>query len=555
MAANEQAQAAEVAARGGGQTAGGDASDLFATPAVNLKWLFSSLIAVMFMASLSSNVFATALPTIVGELHGVDQMVWVITGYLLASTVVMPIYGKAGDQFGRRKMLLVALPIFAIGSLMGALAPSMTWLIAARVVQGLGGGGLLILSQASVADFIPARLRGRYAGIMGATFAAASVAGPLLGGWLSEGPGWRWVFGIVLPLAVVAGFAILVLMPTFQKSQREPSRIDVAGICLMGFATSGLVISATLGGSTYPWVSPQIGALAVATVALAIGFVLVELRTSHPLIPMTLFKNRNFVFVTTAGLLVGICMYGVVGYMPTYFQMAEGVSAAKAGLLMVPLMGSLLLTSMITGNIVSRTGRYKVMPTIGSLLVAIALWLLSTVTISTPLAQIGAYMGLMGVGLGSTVSILTLIVQNEVPHRMVGTATSTNSYSRQIGWSLGSAIIGSLFVARLGPSLSEALPAAASSASGRVSFTPDFVAALPHAVQQVVAQAYNQSLVPLFAGMIPLAIAAVVLLTFIRERPLATEIVTEIPAESLAEGQLEVSELPPSGERPVGPRR
>ncbi|MDO8732015.1 MAG: MDR family MFS transporter [Actinomycetota bacterium] len=542
-----------------GTTLGSDAADAATSevppaerpPVANLKLLFASLMIVMFLASLSQMVFATALPTIVGELHGVNQMVWVITGYMLASTVAMPIYGKAGDLFGRKNMLLVAIPIFTIGSLIGALAPTMTWLITARVIQGLGGGGLIILSQASVADFIPARRRGKYSGIMGATFATSSVAGPLLGGWLTEGPGWRWVFWIVIPQAIVAGFALVLLMPTTHKQAAVRPKIDVAGICLMALATTGIVLIATLGGHSYEWLSPQILVMAASSLLIGTLFVFIETRAEHPVIPMTMFKNRNFVLVTTTGLLTGICMYGAMGYLPTYFQMAEGVSATEAGLLMVPLMGFLLLGSIAVGNLVSRTGRYKAMPIIGSLLVALALWLLSTVTLATPLAQICSYMALMGIGLGSSMSILTLIVQNELPHRLVGTATAANNYFRQVGSSLGAAIVGSLFVARLGMLLTERLPAAANTADARKSFTPDIVSALPEVIRQIVLHAYNEALVPIYAAMVPLALIAAVLMTFVRENPLATEIVHEAPAESLAEGQLLISDFDSEDERVV----
>ena len=509
----------------------------------NLKLLFASLVIVMLLASLSQMVFSTALPTIVGELHGVNQMVWVITGYMLASTVAMPIYGKAGDLFGRKKMLLIAIPIFTIGSLIGAMAPTMTWLITARVIQGLGGGGLIILSQASIADFIPARRRGRYSGIMGAAFATASVAGPLLGGWLTEGPGWRWVFLIVIPEAIVAGIALLLLMPTTHKKAAERPRIDVAGICLMTLATTGIVLIATWGGHSFDWMSPQIGALASFSLVVGVIFVFVENRAEHPVIPMQMFKNRNFVLVTSTGLMTGICMYGAMGYLPTYFQMAEGVSATEAGLLMVPLMGSLLLMSVIVGNFVTRTGRYKIMPIIGSLLVALSLWLLSTVTLATPLVQICSYMAIMGIGLGSTMQILTLIVQNEFPHRMVGVATAANNYFRQVGSSLGSAIVGSLFVARLSMLLAERLPATAGAADARKSFTPDIVSALPEVIRQIILHSYNEALVPIYAFMVPLGIIGALLMSFVKENPLATEIINEAPAESLAEGQLLMSEF------------
>jgi EmrB/QacA subfamily drug resistance transporter len=498
----------------------------------------------MLLASLSQMVFSTALATIVGELHGVDQMMWVITGYMLASTITMPIYGKTGDLFGRKPMLLFATSVFLVGTVIGATAPDMTWLIIARVVQGLGGGGLMILSQASVADFVPARDRGKYMGLMGGVFAISSVAGPLLGGWLTEGPGWRWVFWITVPLAILALVAIVTLMPTAHKAAAERPRIDVGGIAVMSLATTAIVLIASWGGRTYDWLSAQILGLALAAVVLTVIFGMIEARADHPVIPLSLFRNRNFVLTTSAGLLTAIAMFGALGYLPTYFQMAEGVSAAEAGLLMVPLMGALLISSVASGMLVSRTGRYKVLPILGSLLVALGMWLLSTITVESPLAVICLFMAVLGVGLGGSMQILTLIVQNEFPHRMVGTATAANNYFRQVGASLGSAIVGSLFVARLTALLLERLPAAAtSSGGGSKSLTPAIVAALPEPIRMIIIGSYNEALVPIFVFMVPLGLLAALLLAFVKETPLATAIEREVGAESLAEGQLLVTEF------------
>jgi len=512
-------------------------------PVNHLILLFTTLMVVMLLASLSQMIFSTALPTIVGELHGVDQMMWVITAYMLASTITMPIYGKAGDLFGRKPMMLVAITLFMAGSLVGALAPTMPWLIAARTIQGLGGGGLMILSQASVADFVPARERGKYAGFMGGVFAVSSVAGPLLGGWLTEGPGWRWVFWTVIPLALLAMLAIVTLMPTVHKAVAQRPRIDTAGIALMSLSTTAIILAATWGGHTYDWLSPQIIALMVGALVLGALFVWAESRAEHPVIPLSLFRNRNFVLTTAAGLATAIAMFGVVGYLPTYFQMAEGVSATEAGLLMVPLMGSLLVTSVVLGAVVSKTGRYKVIPIIGSLILAVGLWLLSTISLDTPLAVICLYMAVMGTGLGSSMQILTLIVQNEFPHRLVGTATAANNYFRQVGSSLGAAVVGSLFVARLTTLIAERLPASAGASGSSKSLTPMLINSLPSPIRLIIVQSYNDALVPIFVFMVPLGLLAALLLAFVRETPLATAIKHEVTAESLAEGQVLITEF------------
>lgn len=507
--------------------------------------LFATLMIVMLMSSLSQMVFSTALPTIVGELNGVSQMMWVITGYMLALTVTMPIYGKVSDLFGRKPLLLVAIALFAAGSIVGGLSQSMAWLIAARVIQGLGGGGLMILSQVSVADFVPARDRGKYMGVMGGVFAVSSVAGPLLGGWLTEGPGWRWVFWMTIPLAVLAVTAIIWLMPTRHRAATERPTIDAAGMALMALATTAIVLIATWGGHTYDWVSPQIIGLAIASIVLGGIFALVESRAEHPIIPLALFNNRNFVLVTVVAMATGIAMFGTMAYMPTYFQMAEGVSATEAGLLLTPLMGSMLITSIVVGAVVSRTGRYKTAPIVGSILLAVGLWRLSTVNLDTPLPVIGAYLAVIGIGLGASMQILTLIVQNEFPHRVVGTATAANNYFRQVGSSLGTAVVGSLFVSRLTSLLIERLPRAAT--SGHVgstnSLTPELIHQLPAPIQAIILGSYNEALVPIFAFLAPLGLIAAALLLFVKETPLATEISHEAPAESLAEGQLIITEF------------
>jgi len=512
-------------------------------PVNHLPLLFVTLMIVMLLASLSQMILSTALPTIVGELHGVQNMMWVITAYMLASTITMPVYGKLGDQHGRKPMLLVAIGFFLVGSVLGGFAQDMNWLIFARTIQGLGGGGLIILSQAAVADFVPARERGKFAGVMGGVFAVSSVAGPLLGGWFTEGPGWRWAFWLNIPLAVLAVLAIITLMPSVQNTAAKTARVDRLGIAFMSLATTSIILIAIWGGHQYAWASPQIIGLAIGAAITSVLFVLTENRAQHPVIPLSLFKNRNFVLTTTAGLATAVAMFGAIGYLPTYFQMAEGVSAAEAGLLMIPMMGSMLVTSVIVGALVSKSGRYKLMPIIGSGIVALGLWLLSTITVETTLATICVYMAVLGLGLGASMQILTLIVQNEFPHRMVGTATAANNYFRQVGSSLGSAVVGSMFVARLTSLLVERLPSGALKSHGSQSLTPALVSSLPVSIKRIIISSYNEALVPIFIYMVPLGLLAAVLLLFVKETPLATEIEHEISTESLAEGQVLITKF------------
>lgn len=503
-----------------------------------LTLLFITLMVVMLLASLSQMVLSSALPTLVGELDGVEHLSWVITAYLLASTVTMPIYGKVSDLVGRKPMLIAAVLLFIAGSIMGGLATDMTTLITARAVQGLGGGGLMVLSQAAIADVVPARERGKYMGILGGVFALSSVAGPLLGGWFTEGPGWRWTFWMNVPLGLVAVVAIIVLMRIPRPVLSERPRIDAVGMALLALATTGAVLIATWGGSQYDWASAEIIALAIATVVAASLFVLVERRVADPVIPLRLFADRNFVLATVAGLLVSVAMFGAIGYLPTYFQMSVGATATEAGLLMIPMMASLLITSVITGAIISRTGRYKLIPVLGTVVLAIGLALLSTVTIETSVAVVCTWMAVIGIGLGTSMQVMTLVVQNSFAHREVGTATAAHNFFRQVGGSLGSAVVGSVFATRLTELLSERLPQGGASGGGIGSLTPALVAGLPDALRIPIINAFNDALMPIFLAVVPLALLAVVLLSFIMERPLATTIAREVPAESLAEGQL-----------------
>ncbi|EMY34786.1 drug resistance efflux protein [Arthrobacter crystallopoietes BAB-32] len=503
----------------------------------NLVLVFVALVLAMLLASLNQTILGTALPTIVGELNGATLMLWVITAFILASTIMMPIYGKLGDLMGRKWLLVGAIGIFLVGSVIGALAPDMTWLIAARVVQGLGGGGLMILSQAIIADVVPARERGKYMGVMGAVFAFSSVVGPLIGGWLTEGPGWRWAFWFNVPLGVLALLGAIFFLKA--PAQRGRPTLDVWGMLLVALATTGLVLISSWGGSTLAWSDPVMIALIAGTVLAAIGFVLVEGRTAEPIIPMELFKDRNFNMATISGLLVSVAMFGAIGYMPTYLQMATGASATEAGLLMIPMMGALLAASVSSGWLVSKTGRYKWMPIAGTVIVAGSLVLMGLVHADTEVWHICLNLGVLGLGLGLNMQILVLIVQNSFPLRQVGTATAANNFFRQIGATLGSAVVGSLFAHRLVDLLAERLPAAAAASAGSAnSLTPELVHGLPAAIQAPIVESYNEALMPLFVYMVPLVLLATVLTCFVKEKPLATSLEPDVMPEALSEGNV-----------------
>jgi len=512
--------------------------------------VFAGLMVTMLLASLDQMIFSTALPTIVGELDGVNHMLWVTTAYILASTITLPVYGKLGDLIGRKGLFITAIAIFMVGSVIGGLAHNMTWLIAGRAVQGLGGGGLLILAQAIIADVVPARQRGKYMGIMGGVFAISSVAGPLLGGWFTDSIGWRWAFWMNIPLGILAITSAAFFLRLPKNTNRNPS-IDVAGISLLAVASTCLVLMTTWGGNTYDWNSPVIIGLILGAIVAGISFVVVERRAAEPIMPLHLFRQRNFNLTTVVGLIIGVAMFGALAYLPTYLQMVTGANATQAGLLIIPLMAALLITSIVSGQLVSKTGRYKWFPITGMVLVGISLFLLSTMTPTLAVWIICGYLAIMGLGLGMSMQILILIVQNTFPVTEVGTATASNNYFRQIGASLGSAIVGSLFVGKLTQLLGERLPAGGTSAEGgNNSLTPAVVRDLPQALHDVIVGAYNDALTPVFLYMVPLVVVGLILLFFVVEKPLATTIERDILPESLEidGGNWEIVDAPPRAE-------
>ncbi|BAV22215.1 uncharacterized MFS-type transporter Rv1877 [Corynebacterium glutamicum] len=484
----------------------------------------------MLLSSLGQTIFGSALPTIVGELGGVNHMTWVITAFLLGQTISLPIFGKLGDQFGRKYLFMFAIALFVVGSIIGALAQNMTTLIVARALQGIAGGGLMILSQAITADVTTARERAKYMGIMGSVFGLSSILGPLLGGWFTDGPGWRWGLWLNVPIGIIALVAIAVLLKLPARERGKVS-VDWLGSIFMAIATTAFVLAVTWGGNEYEWASPMIIGLIITTLVAAIVFVFVEKRAVDPLVPMGLFSNRNFVLTAVAGIGVGLFMMGTIAYMPTYLQMVHGLNPTQAGLMLIPMMIGLIGTSTVVGNIVSKTGKYKWYPFIGMLIMVLALVLLSTLTPSASLALIGLYFFVFGFGLGCAMQILVLIVQNSFPITMVGTATGSNNFFRQIGGAVGSALIGGLFISNLQDRFTENVPAAVASMgeegaqyasamsdfSGASNLTPHLVESLPQALREAIQLSYNDALTPIFLALTPIAVVAAILLFFIRE--------------------------------------
>ena len=483
--------------------------------------VFAGLLLAMFVSTLSETVTATALPTIVGDLGGVDHMQWVTTAYILASTIMMPIYGKLGDLLGRKYLFIVALGIFIVGSAVCGFAMSMDGLIAGRAVEGLGGGGLIILAQATIADIIPPRQRGKYMGVMGSVFAVSTVVGPLLGGWFVQVTGWRWLFAFNIPLALLAIVAVSVFLTNPKRRDKRPP-IDVGGMMAMAVSVASLVLATAWGGTLFAWDSVQIMGLFALFAAAAVVFVVVERRAAEPIIPLVLFKNRNFVLCTATGLIIMLGMMGTVSYLPTYFQIVDGLAPEQAGLMTFPMMAGVLLTAVGTGFLATKTGRYKWMPIASCAVTAVGFVLLSRLTVGTPLLVTGAYLFVLGFGIGLGQQMLVLIVQNEFPHAIVGTATAANNFFRQIGSTLGASLVGALFTSRLTADLAAKLPHVDNINMNRI--TPDFVDRLAQPVRDAISSAYSDALVPIFLYFVPLLAVGFLIMFLLKEHPLANSV-------------------------------
>ncbi len=490
-----------------------------------IRLIFAALLAGMLVASLDQTIVSTAMPTIVGELGGVSHMAWVTTAYLLASTLVMPVYGKFGDLWGRRTLFLLAIALFTAASAGAALSPNFAWFVAWRGVQGLGGGGLMILSQAIIADIVPARERARYMAPLGVLFGLSAVAGPLVGGFFTDttGLGWRWCFWINLPVGVAAltiGWFALTL-----PRKRSAAPLDHAGIVVLSVATTSLILFADLAGSQGWTAAPTLALL--ATFVLAVGvLVRVELRASEPIIPMSLFQNRTFVVATALGAIVGLGMFAAIAFLPTFLQMSSGLSAAGSGLLMVPMVAGIILTIQSSATLVSRTGRYKVFLTAGVLVIGGATTWMTTLSGGTPLWVVGTMVFCLGAGLGLIMQNVVLAAQNAVSPTIVGTATATNNYFREVGATLGVAVFGTLFTSRLADNLTAAVasqPALAAQA-GLTSpdrLVPASVQAAAEPLRSAIVDGYANALAPVFWYLLPVLGVAVVLSLILREIPLS----------------------------------
>lgn len=486
-----------------------------------LALTFTGLMLAMFVSSLSETIAATALPTIVGDLGGVEIMQWVTTTYVLASTITMPLYGKLGDLIGRKGLLMTALGLYTLGKVICGISLNMEMLITGRMISGIGGGGLIILSQATLADVIPPRKLGTYMGVMGAVFSVSSVLGPLLGGWFVQVTGWRWIFWFTVPLALIAIGVLGAFLPKEHTAQKRPS-IDWLGMVTITLFVISLTLCISWGGTVYAWNSPEIGVLLIVFVAATIGFIECEKHAKEPIIPLYLFKNRNFVLCSVVGFLIEIGFMGTMNYLPTYFQIVDRMSPEDSGLACVPLSFGVVIMSTITGWLASKTGHYKWMPIAMCALAGIGFFLMSTMQIGQALWIPLLYLFILGVGFGTGLQILVLVVQNEFSHSLVGTATAANNFFRQIGSTVGAALVGAMFTARLTADLAGQLPKADNLTLSAL--TPSVVDKLPEHLQTVIANGYSDALVPLFGYFVPLAIAGLILMIFLKQHPLATTI-------------------------------
>ncbi|MDZ8171581.1 MDR family MFS transporter [Microbacterium xanthum] len=486
--------------------------------------IFSALIAGMLLASLDQTIVSTAMPTIVGQLGGVEHQVWIVTSYLLATTIVMPIYGKFGDVLGRRHLFLIAIGLFTVASAGAAFAGDFWSFVAFRAMQGLGAGGLMILSQAIIADIVPASERGKYLGPLGGIFGLSAVAGPLLGGYFVDHLTWQWAFYINIPIGIAAFIIALVALQLPSKKATKP--IDILGVLLLSVATTCLIFFTDFGGdAAHGWDAPETWMWGAGLVVAAGLFVFVESRAADPIIPLSFFRNPVFVNATAIGLMIGLAMFAAIGFIPTFLQMASGTSAAVSGLLMLPMMVGLMGTSIASGLIITRTGRYKVFPIAGTLTTGLAIVLMAGMTAETAIWLICVFLFIFGAGLGLIMQVVVLVVQNAVPAADIGSATSTNNYFREVGAALGTAVFGTLFTTRLSENLMTVFADAGANpeqaAEATATIDPQILDQLPEAVRDGVVSAYADALAPVFWYVLPFIGVAFLLSLFLKQVPLS----------------------------------
>ncbi|WP_176903258.1 MDR family MFS transporter [Nonomuraea maritima] len=458
-----------------------------------------SLLLAMFLAALDQTVVSTAMPTIVGELHGLESMSWLVTAFALASGIATPLFGKLSDMYGRRTLYLAAIVLFVAGSALCAVAQSMGQLIAFRAFQGVGAGGLMVLTMTIAADLATPRERARFQGLFGGVFGLASIAGPLVGGYLTEHISWRWIFFVNLPLGAVAlavAFTVLKL-----PRRTSPHRIDWLGAALLAGLLTCLTLFASWGGSVHPWSSPVVVGLGVGAVLLGVLFVLVERTAAEPILPLRLFRSASFTIPVVTVVLMATAMLGLATFLPMFLQLARGVGASESGLLLLPLVGGMIVASTLGGQIVTKLGRYKWLIVGGAVSAGVAGVLFATMGLHTSAFVSGTYMVLCGLGLGVMGQNLLLAVQTTTPETDRGTATSVVTFARGVGGAVGVAVLGGVFAGGLAP--------------GQAALTPAAVQALPEAARQATQLAFADAITGVFAWTGPIMLVAAVLLAWL----------------------------------------
>jgi EmrB/QacA subfamily drug resistance transporter len=491
--------------------------------------VFSGLMLGMFLAALDQSIVGTALPTIVGDFHSLSRITWVVTAYLVTSTASAPLYGKVSDLYGRKRIFQFAIVLFVLSSALAGLSQNMDQLIAFRGLQGLGAGGLIVLAMSIIGDIIPPAQRGKYQGYFGAVFGIASIAGPLAGGFLVE-VDWRLIFYINLPIGILALFVTSVVLPA--RSARTSHKIDYMGALLLLAGVSSLLLTTTLGGSPegFPWASWQIVTMGIAGIIFVALFIWRQFRAPEPIVPMYLFRKRVFTTANAAGFIVGMAMFGAIIYLPVYLQVVKGVSPTVSGLMLIPLMIGMLTTSISSGQIIARIGRYKIFPVVGTALMTVGIYLFSTMGADTSDLTNALFMFIVGAGLGLVMQVLVLAVQNGVDYKDLGTATSLNNFFRSMGGAFGTAILGAILTDRLDGHLLAALPPAyrphLPAIAQIIQGTPAALKRQPAAIHHAAIQAYVQSIHDVFLVATPIVALAFIFALMLPEIRLRTSVKT-----------------------------
>jgi EmrB/QacA subfamily drug resistance transporter len=499
------------------QNAPAEAASVPTGPRREVLIILPGLLLAIMLAMLDQLVVSTALPRIVGDLGGVAHLSWVVTAYVLAATITTPLYGKLGDQYGRKRLLMFAIVLFLIGSALAGLSQTMDQLIAFRALQGLGAGGLLVGAIATIGDLVSPRERGQYMGYIMAAMTLAMIAGPLVGGYITDSLSWRWIFYINMP---IGGAALIYLALTLHVPlHKVKHKIDYLGAVVLAVAASSLVLLTTWGGTQYPWRSAQIMGLGALAVVSTVAFIMIERRAAEPVLPLHVFRNRNFSLITAMSFLLGLAMFGALTFLPLYQQTVQHLSATESGLMLIPLMLGSTVTTLIAGRVTTKTGRYKALPIIGGAVMTVAMFLLTMLNVNTSLVTSGLFFVVLGVGMGFLMQITTLVAQNSVAMSDIGVASSSRTFFQQIGGSIGVSAFGAIFAHQLTSEMHAKLPSVHLNAGGG-QLNPVVVAHLPAAIKDVVFAAITHATTTVFFFAAPAAAAVFILACFLKEVPL-----------------------------------